>query len=148
MNKMSATKELNIKLNKVSNDPISDCLTRIRNAITIKKAKVLVPFSKLKASLVDLLQKEGYIKSYEVVNDDNPATKSIIIELKYVNGTSAIKGLKRVSKPGLRKYIKSKYVPRVLNGLGICVLSTNKGLITDRKARADKCGGELLCTVW
>ena len=146
---MSVTNQAKVKTNKVSNDPISDCLTRIRNAITIKKAKVLIPYSKLKASLIDLFQKEGYVKSYdEIINNDNPATKSIIVELKYVNGTPAIKGLRRVSKPGLRKYIKSKYVPRVLNGLGICVLSTNKGLITDRKARAEKCGGELLCTVW
>ena len=130
-------KDSKTKTNKVSNDPVSDCLTRIRNAVTIKKNKVDVPFSKLKLALIDLLQKEGYIKSYEVINIDTPSMKSIIIELKYVQGESAIKGLKRVSKPGLRKYSKSKYVPRILNGLGICVISTNKGLITDRKARAE-----------
>ena len=141
-------KDSKTKTNKVSNDPVSDCLTRIRNEVTIKKNKVDVPFSKLKLALIDLLQKEGYIKSYEVINIDTPSMKSIIIELKYVQGESAIKGLKRVSKPGLRKYSKSKYVPRILNGLGICVISTNKGLITDRKARAEKCGGEILCTVW
>ena len=141
-------KDSKTKTNKVSNDPVSHCLTRIRNEVTIKKNKVDVPFSKLKLALIDLLQKEGYIKSYEVINIDTPSMKSIIIELKYVQGESAIKGLKRVSKPGLRKYSKSKYVPRILNGLGICVISTNKGLITDRKARAEKCGGEILCTVW
>jgi small subunit ribosomal protein S8 len=107
-----------------------------------------VPYSRLKAELIELLQKEGFIKSYEIINNDNPAMKSIVIELKYYQGQSVIKGIKRVSKPGLRKYVKSKYVPRVLNGLGICVLSTNIGLVTDRKARAEKVGGEMLCLVW
>ena len=137
-----------IAKNKVSNDPISDFLTRIRNSITVRKASVLIPFSKLKLSLAELMQREGYIKSFTVVNDEDPSTKSIQIELKYVKGQSVIKGLKRVSKPGLRKYVKSKYVPRVLNGLGVCVLSTNQGLISDRKARAEKVGGEILCTIW
>lgn len=136
------------KKNRVTNDPLADCLTRIRNAVTANKTAVLVPYSKLKAELIDLLQKEGFIKSYEVVNSDTPSMKSIIIELKYYQGQSVIKGIKRVSKPGLRKYVKSKYVPRVLNGLGICVLSTNIGLVTDRKARAEKVGGEMLCIVW
>ncbi len=136
------------KNNKVTNDPIADCLTRIRNAITVNKTAVLVPYSRLKRELVDLLQKEGFIKSYEIVNNDDAAKKSIVIELKYYQGQSVIKGIKRVSKPGLRKYVKSKYVPRVLNGLGVCILSTNIGLVTDRKARAEKVGGEILCLVW
>jgi small subunit ribosomal protein S8 len=134
--------------NKVTNDPISDYLTRIRNALLINKKTVLVPFSKIKLALSELLQKEGYIKSYSIVNNDDVSTKSIEIVLKYVNKKPAITGLKRYSKPGLRQYTKSKYAPRVFNGLGICVLSTNKGLLTDRKARAEKAGGELLCTVW
>lgn len=146
---MSLKTEIKInKNNKVTNDPLADCLTRIRNAITVNKTAVAVPYSKLKAQLIDLLQKEGFIKSYEVVNADNPAMKSIIIELKYYQGQPVIKGIKRVSKPGLRKYVKSKYVPRVLNGLGVCILSTNIGLVTDRKARAEKVGGEILCLVW
>ena len=136
------------KNNKVTNDPIADCLTRIRNAITVNKTAVLVPYSRLKRELVVLLQKEGFIKSYEIVNNDDAAKKSIVIELKYYQGQSVIKGIKRVSKPGLRKYVKSKYVPRVLNGLGVCILSTKIGLVTDRKARAEKVGGEILCLVW
>jgi len=136
------------KKNRVTSDPLADCLTRIRNAITVNKTAVLVPYSRLKAELIQLLQAEGFIKSYEIINNDNPAMKSIVIELKYYQGQSVIKGIKRVSKPGLRKYVKSKYVPRVLNGLGICVLSTNIGLVTDRKARAEKVGGEMLCLVW
>ncbi len=137
-----------IKNNKTSNDPVADFLTRIRNATIAKKATVLVPFSKLKFELATLLSNEGYISSVQVVNAENVATKSIEIGIKYLNGESVIKGLKKVSKPGLRKYAKAKYSPRVLSGLGVSILTTSQGLRTDRKARKDKVGGEVLCQVW
>ena len=137
-----------IKNNKTSNDPVADFLTRIRNATIARKATVLVPFSKLKLELANLLSSEGYISSVQVVNDENIATKSIEIGIKYLNGESVIKGLKKISKPGLRKYSKAKYSPRVLSGLGISILTTSQGLRTDRKARKDKVGGEILCQVW
>lgn len=135
--------------NKTTNDPVSDFLCRVRNALLVKKQKVSVPFSKLKLELTELLQKEGYITSYSIANEDDVAMKSIVIDLRYLPGQrSVIRGLRRVSKPGLRKYTKAKYAPRVYNGLGICVLTTNKGLKTDRKARKENVGGELLCQVW
>ena len=137
-----------IKNNKTSNDPIADFLTRVRNAIIAKKATVQVPFSKLKLELANLLRDEGYIASLQTVNAENVATKSIEITLKYSNGDSVIKGLKKISKPGLRKYTKAKYSPRVLSGLGVSILTTSQGLRTDRKARKDKVGGEILCQVW
>jgi len=135
--------------NKTTNDPISDYLTRIRNALLVNKRKVAVPYSKLKLQLTELLQNEGYISSYRVINEDDIAMKSILIDLKYLPGNRpVIKGLKKVSKPGLRQYSKAKYAPRVQNGLGITVLTTSQGLKTDRKARKDGVGGELLCQVW
>lgn len=137
-----------IKNNKTSNDPIADFLTRVRNAIIAKKATVQVPFSKLKLELANLLRDEGYISSLQIVNDENVATKSIEITIKYLNGEPVIKGLKKISKPGLRKYTKAKYSPRVLSGLGVSILTTSQGLRTDRKARKDKVGGEILCQVW
>lgn len=138
-----------IKNNKTTNDPVADFLTRVRNATIAKKATVLVPFSKLKLELANLLNAEGYISGVKIVNDENIATKSLEIGIKYlVNGDSVIKGLKKVSKPGLRKYSKAKYSPRVLSGLGVSILTTSQGLKTDRKARKDKVGGEILCQVW
>lgn len=137
-----------IKNNKTSNDPVADFLTRIRNATIAKKPTVLVPFSKLKLELANLLSAEGYISSVQIVNDENIATKSLEIGIKYLNGESVIKGLKKISKPGLRKYSKAKYSPRVLSGLGVSILTTSQGLRTDRKARKDKVGGEVLCQVW
>jgi small subunit ribosomal protein S8 len=137
-----------IKKNKTSNDPVADFLTRIRNATIAKKPTVLVPFSKLKLELANLLSSEGYISSVQIVNEESVATKSLEIGIKYLNGESVIKGLKKVSKPGLRKYAKAKYSPRVLSGLGVSILTTSQGLRTDRKARKDKVGGEVLCQVW
>ncbi len=138
-----------IKNNKTTNDPVADFLTRVRNATIAKKATVLVPFSKLKLELANLLDAEGYISGVKIVNDENVATKSLEIGIKYlVNGDSVIKGLKKVSKPGLRKYSKAKYSPRVLSGLGVSILTTSQGLKTDRKARKDKVGGEILCQIW
>lgn len=135
--------------NKTTNDPVSDYLCRIRNALMVRKAKVSVPFSKLKLELTELLQREGYVNSFTIINEDDVAMKSIVIDLKYLPGQrSVIRGLRKVSKPGLRKYTKAKYAPRVYNGLGISVLTTSQGLKTDRKARKENIGGELLCQVW
>ena len=136
------------KTNKVSNDPVSDLLTRVRNAILVNKEQVSVPYSKLKHSLANLLQEEGYVNHVQLINEDDAPRKSIIIDLKYVNGIPAISGLRKVSKPGLRKYTRAQYAPRVYSGLGISVISTSQGLRTDRKARAEKVGGEILCQVW
>jgi small subunit ribosomal protein S8 len=136
------------KTNKVSNDPVSDLLTRLRNAIMVNKEQVSVPYSKLKHSLANLLQEEGYVNHVQIINEDDAPRKSIIVDLKYVNGTPAISGLRKVSKPGLRKYTRAQYAPRVYSGLGISVISTSQGLKTDRKARAEKVGGEILCQVW
>jgi small subunit ribosomal protein S8 len=136
------------KTNKVSNDPVSDLLTRVRNAILVNKEQVSVPYSKLKHSLATLLQEEGYVNHVQVINEDDAPRKSIIIDLKYVNGVPAISGLRKVSKPGLRKYTRAQYAPRVYSGLGISVITTSQGLKTDRKARAEKVGGEILCQVW
>jgi small subunit ribosomal protein S8 len=136
------------KTNKVSNDPVSDLLTRVRNAILVNKEQVSVPYSKLKHSLANLLQEEGYVNHVQLINEDDAPRKSIIIDLKYVNGIPAISGLRKVSKPGLRKYTRAQYAPRVYSGLGISVISTSQGLKTDRKARAEKVGGEILCQVW
>jgi small subunit ribosomal protein S8 len=128
------------KTNKVSNDPVSDLLTRVRNAILVNKEQVSIPYSKLKHSLASLLQEEGYVNHVQVINEDSAPTKSIIIDLKYVSGVPAISGL--------RKYTRAQYAPRVYSGLGISVISTSQGLKTDRKARAEKVGGEILCQVW
>jgi small subunit ribosomal protein S8 len=136
------------KTNKVSNDPVSDLLTRVRNAILVNKEQVSIPYSKLKHSLASLLQEEGYVNHVQVINEDDAPRKSIIIDLKYVSGVPAISGLRKVSKPGLRKYTRAQYAPRVYSGLGISVISTSQGLKTDRKARTEKVGGEILCQVW
>lgn len=136
-------------INKTTNDPISDFLTRIRNAMLIKSDNVRIPYSTLKKNLAELLKQEGYINGHSVINEEDPAMKSIQVELKYtMDGVSVIAGLRRISKPGLRKYTKSKKAPRVFNGLGISVVSTSKGLMTDRKARKENIGGEILCQVW
>ena len=128
-------------------DPIADMLTRIRNALTIKKSEVMVPASKTKNSIAEILFNEGYIEKYEMVDVDG--YKSIKISLKYgPNGEKVIQGLKRISKPGLRVYADSKDMPKVLNGLGIAIVSTNKGIMTDKEARNQKVGGEVLAFVW
>jgi small subunit ribosomal protein S8 len=137
-----------ISKNKTTNDPISDFLTRIRNVIMVQKEQVAIPYSKSKIALANLLKEEGYLNNVQVINEDDVSSKSIVVDIRYVNGKPAITGLKKISKPGLRKYSKAQYAPRVLSGLGISILSTNKGLITDRKAREDKVGGEILCQVW
>ena len=128
-------------------DPVADMLTRIRNANTAKHEKVDVPASNLKKAIAQILLDEGYIKSYEVVDD---GTQGIIrITLKYLAGKEkVISGLRRVSKPGLRVYAGADELPRVLKGLGIAIISTSKGVMTDKKARANHVGGEVLAFVW
>jgi small subunit ribosomal protein S8 len=135
-------------VNKTTNDPVSDFLTRVRNALLVNKDKVSVPYSKFKMNLAQVLKNEGFFNDIKVVNEDDPALKSLVIDLRYVNKVPAISGLRKVSKPGLRKYSKAQYAPRVFSGLGVSILSTSKGLLTDRKARAENVGGEVLCQVW
>lgn len=132
----------------MTNDPIADMLTRIRNANTAKHDEVDVPASNIKVSIADILQKEGYIKSYEV-NEVN-GFKNIHIVLKYGKNKNekVISGLKRISKPGLRVYANCEDLPRVLGGLGVAIISTNKGVITDKEARKNGVGGEVLAFVW
>ena len=128
-------------------DPVADMLTRIRNANTAKHEKVDVPASNLKKSIAQILLDEGYIKAYEIVDD---GTQGIIrITLKYLAGKEkVISGLRRVSKPGLRVYAGADELPKVLKGLGVAIISTSKGVMTDKKARANHVGGEVLAFVW
>ncbi len=129
-------------------DPIADMLTRIRNANMSFKDTVAMPSSKQKESLAEILKREGYVSGYRV-EGDSQADRKLTIDLKYTpERVRTISGLKRISKPGLRVYTKSDEVPRVLGGLGIVVLSTSKGLMTDREARRRHIGGEILCYVW
>ena len=128
-------------------DPIADMLTRIRNANSSKHKTVDVPASKIKTSIAEILFKEGYIKSFEVINNENQGI--IRITLKYdEKGTGVIDGIKRISKPGLRVYASKEELPKVLNGLGIAIISTSKGLKTDKEAREAGMGGEVLAYVW
>ena len=129
------------------NDPIADFLTRLRNAARAAKHDCVMPHSKLKAGLAQILKNEGYIAGFRDEQDDR-GHKTLSIKLKYVDGVSAISGLDRVSKPGRRLYAQHDQIPRVLNGLGIAIVSTSKGLMKDRDARRNKAGGEILCNVW
>ena len=128
-------------------DPIADMLTRIRNANSAKHKTVDVPASKMKNAIAEILFKEGYIKSFEVINNENQGI--IRITLKYdEKGTRVIDGIKRISKPGLRVYANKEELPKVLNGLGIAIISTSKGLKTDKEARELGIGGEVLAYIW
>lgn len=127
-------------------DPIADMLTRIRNAIMVNKDTVEVPSSNMKKAIADILLNEGYISGVQLVEDGFSGI--LKITLKYAGKKSVINGLKRVSKPGLRTYAGVDDMPKVLNGLGIAVLSTNKGIMTDRQAKAANVGGEVLCYIW
>ena len=128
-------------------DPIADMLTRIRNANSAKHKTVDVPASKMKTAIAEILFKEGYIKSFEVITDE--AQGIIRITLKYdEKGTRVIDGIRRISKPGLRVYASKEELPKVLNGLGIAIISTSKGLKTDKEAREAGMGGEVLAYVW
>jgi small subunit ribosomal protein S8 len=127
-------------------DPIADLLTRVRNAIKAKKRRVDIPASNMKKGIVNILKEQHYINDFMVIEDKKQNV--IRVALKYSNGVSAISGLKRISVPGLRKYSGSEELPRVLNGYGISIVSTSKGLMTDRQARKENVGGEVLCEVW
>ncbi len=128
-------------------DPIADMLTRIRNAITAKHENVSVPASKIKEDIAKILVSEGYIKEYKVEGEG--IEKTLVIELKYgAKGERVITGIKRVSKPGLRVYAGCEDLPKVLGGLGVAIISTPKGLMTDREARKARHGGEVLAYVW
>ncbi len=128
-------------------DPIADMLTRIRNAITAKHETVDIPASNIKKRIAAILLEEGYIKGYDVIEDGKQGM--IRITLKYSkNGEKVILGIKRISKPGLRVYADKNTLPKVLNGLGISIISTSKGILTDRQAREAGVGGEVICYVW
>ena len=127
-------------------DPIADMLTRIRNANAQRHETVDVPASKLKKAIAEILYEEGYIKSYEEIEDNSQGI--IRITLKYVNKQKVISGLKRISKPGLRVYASKDELPKVLGGLGIALISTSKGIVTDKKAREEGIGGEVLAYIW
>ena len=128
-------------------DPIADMLTRIRNALTAKHEDVLVPASTVKKAIAEILLDEGYIKSYDIREDG--VAKYIHIDLKYgPNKQRVITGLKRISKPGLRIYARTDQLPTVLNGLGIAIISTSRGIMTDREARKQGVGGEVLAYIW
>ena len=130
----------------VTTDPIADMLTRIRNANQQKHETVSIPYSNLKNDLANILKNEGFVTDLVVNEEGNH--NNIVITLKYKGNERVITGLKRVSKPGLRQYAKVNEIPKVLNGLGIVVLSTSQGLMTDKEARAKNIGGEVLAYIW
>lgn len=128
-------------------DPIADFLTRIRNANMVKHESVEVPASKMKRDIAEILKNEGFIRDVEYIDDDKQGI--IRVFLKYgKNNERVISGLRRISKPGLRSYVKADAVPKVLNGLGVAILSTSEGVMTDKDARAKKIGGEVIAYVW
>ena len=128
-------------------DPLADMLTRIRNANTAGHAIVEIPASKMKKNIAEILVKEGYIKGYELVEDDKQGI--IKVQMKYgADKQKVISGIKKISKPGLKVYAKSSDVPKVLGGLGVAIISTSNGLITDKEARSAGVGGEVICYVW
>ncbi|MFA6972319.1 MAG: 30S ribosomal protein S8 [Gallionella sp.] len=128
------------------NDPISDMLTRIRNAQMAEKASVSMPSSKLKVAIAEVLKEEGYVDGFKV-EQGKPGKATLQIGLKYYSGRPVIEKIQRISRPGLRIYKGNSDIPKVMNGLGIAIVSTSKGLMTDRKARANGIGGEVLCVV-
>lgn len=131
----------------VMTDPIADMLTRIRNANSNLHAKVEIPASKMKAAVLDILVQEGFVKGYELIEDGKQGMLSV--SLKYgSNDEKVISGIKRISKPGLRIYAKNAELPRVLGGLGIAIISTSKGIMTDKQARREGLGGEVIAYVW
>ncbi len=129
------------------NDPIADMLVRINNANALRRESVSMPYSKMKASIAKILKDQGYILSF--LSEGEGAKKTLIINLKYgENGERVITGMKRISKPGLRVTVEAAKLPRVLKGLGIAIVSTSKGILTDSEARQANVGGEVLCYVW
>jgi len=131
----------------VMTDPIADMLTRIRNANMVKHDKLELPASKIKKEIADILKREGFVRDYEFIEDNKQGILRIF--LKYGAGSDrVITGLKRISKPGLRVYVKADEIPRVLNGLGIAIVSTSHGVLSDKEARSQAAGGEVLAYVW
>lgn len=130
----------------ITTDPIADMLTRIRNANTARHTTVDVPYSKTKKSISDILVSEGFVGKIDVIEDGSH--KTIRITLKYDNKTRVLQGLKRISKPGLRIYANVEELPRVLNGLGIAIISTSKGIMTDKEARNQNVAGEVMAYIW
>jgi small subunit ribosomal protein S8 len=128
-------------------DPIADLLTRIRNGLTAKHDSVIVPLSKEKKAIADILVAEGYIKSADMADDDGHPVINIVFK-RAAKGERVVSGLNRISKPGLRVYCGADEIPKVLNGLGIAIISTNKGIMTDKNARKLNVGGEVLAYVW
>jgi small subunit ribosomal protein S8 len=131
----------------VMTDPIADMLTRIRNANSVYHDKVEIPASKIKQSIVEILKSEGFVRDFELVTDGKQGTLRVV--LKYgANREKVITGIKRISKPGLRVYAKNEQLPRVLGGLGIAIISTSKGIMSDKQARKEGLGGEVIAYVW
>ena len=130
----------------IFSDPIADLLTRIRNSGSIKLKSVDIPGSKIKVDIAMTLKQEGYIRNYKFIKDNKQGV--LRIYLKYFQGRHAIFGLERVSKPSRRVYVKSKDLKRVLNGMGVAILSTSKGILTDKMAKNEKVGGEYICKIW
>ena len=128
-------------------DPISDFLTRLRNASRARLEECAAPYSKFKEGLAAILQAEGYVTGH-TTGTDKLGHKTLVVKLKYVDGAPAITGIDRVSTPGRRRYCRSAEIPLVLNGLGVAILSTSKGLLKDQDCRRNKLGGELICNVW
>lgn len=127
-------------------DPIGDMLTRVRNALMARHSEVEMPLSKMKAAVAQVLQDEGYILGYSTAEDGKQGT--LRIQLKYAGNVGVIEGIKRVSKPSRRVYVGHDEIPKVMSGLGISILSTPRGVMSDRKARSERVGGEVVCSVW
>jgi len=144
---MEKSQEYSSHLGNNTMDTISDMLTRIRNALSVKKTEVVLPYSKFKHNLAKVLIQEGWLKSTDIKTEGN--LKYLVLGLKYdETGLPVISGLKRVSKPGQRIYADKTKVPRVMGGLGTTIISTSKGLMTDKLARKEKVGGEIICQIW
>ena len=127
-------------------DPIADFLTRIRNAVKASKRFVDIPSSKMKLKMAEIMKENNFIRDLNVIEDNKQ--NIIRLHLKYVNGAPSLSGLKKISTPGLRNYVDKDSIPRVLNGLGIAILSTSKGLMTDKQAKSEAVGGEVICYIW
>ncbi len=127
-------------------DPIADMLTRIRNSVTIKAEKVDIPISKIKLEIAKILKEEGFIRAYKILKDRKRGILRVIP--KYMESESVISGLKRISKPGRRVYVGNEDIPRVMGGLGVAILTTSKGILSDKSCRRDNVGGEVICYVW
>jgi len=127
-------------------DPIADMLTRIRNAVHIKAEKVDIPISKMKLEIAKILKEEGFIRAYKILKDRRQGILRVIP--KYIDNASVISGLKRISKPGRRVYVSSDAIPTVMGGLGVAILTTSKGVLSDKSCRRDTIGGEVICYVW